>query len=578
MKKFQKRLSNFFLLFLLAFRNLIRQKRRNSLLGFAMAFGLAILIVTSSFSIGISDLFLNKYMVMTSGHLEFSITERAGVKTEIIRDQERYLNFLQNHIQGIKYIREAISTWARVIGIGKAEGLNISGVDKEELDNQRGLYQAVAGSLEEFLSSDDGVMLYEKKAEALNVKIGDTLQAKFNTIHGQSQAARYTVKCILKGGNLFEEITLLVNLSRLKKDLGLDPFETKKLQVILKDVKTAVPAADKLHELLTPRLAVVQTVPNKQGERTLLGCPTTNHIAPSPLFKIERGYYRANKRGEAIVSEEWAKNHSFKLGEKVPFTYETKYQGKRTLNLTITGIFKSDLLKDKVVLLTRTTHFKNYYDYLPRDYDETSIEKWLSSEAFDALEKEWRVLRRSPTTEDLMVKFAELNKYKWQGQAIDIRTMREIGSQMLQLEQGLIFLIVIALTVILGIVVIGIINTLTLSIRERKTEIGTIRSIGMYRGDILVLFVLEYIQLAFFSGLIGIVMALVIMKLLAIPHIEATSSMSLFLYDGHLYFLKSSKSIVAFLLVLVTVTGIAAFLPSYKASKLNPAQALGKYE
>lgn len=573
-----KKLSTVSLLFLLAFRNLIRQKRRNFLLAFAMAFGFTILIVTSSFSTGISDLFLNKYMMMASGHLELSITERAGVKTEIIRDRERYHKFLQDHIKGIKYIRESVSTWARVIGIGKAEGLNISGVDKVELENRRASYQVIAGSLDDFLASSDGVMLYEKKAKALNVKVGDILQAKFNTIHGQSQATKYTVKCILKGGNLFEELTLLVSMKKLKEDMGLDSFESKKLQVILENPKTAASSADKLHALLKPRLAVIQTLPDEKGENILLLCPKTNCL---DLFEMVSGQYRANKPGEVIVSQELAKTHALKIGDNLPLTYETKYQGTRTLNLTIAGVFISDQFKGNIALLTRPTHFKNYYDHLPKEFD-LSTSKWQSlftnGLLKDALEKEWQLLRRSPTAEDLMIKFAELNKYKWQGQALDIRTMWETGGQILQLEQGLNFLVLIALMIILGIIVIGIINTLTLSIRERGQEIGTMRSIGMFRGDILVLFILEYVQLAFFAGLTGIGASLVLMKLLAWPEIEATSTMSMFLYDGHLYFLKNPQAVMFFFFVLVMVTAMAAFWPSYKASRMKPAEALRKYE
>ena len=539
------------LISLLAFRNLIRQRRRNILLGFAMTFGLAVLIVVASFSTGISDLFLNKYMVMMSGHVELSITERAGVKGEIIRDVEYYRQFLQQNIDGIKYIRQSVGTWARVIGIGKAEGLNITGVDRSELARERGLYQEAAGSLDDFLAVSDGVALYEKKAKALNVKIGDTLQAKFNTMAGQSQAAKYTVKCILKGDNLFQEMTLLVDMETLKKDLGLAPFETKKLQVILHDANTSTAAADKVHRLIKPQLAAIEAKVEGKSHTAILLCPKNPKTNQAALFEVVRGQYHKEHRDGAIVPLGWAKAHGLSLGQRQRFTYETKYQGLRTLDLEITGFFKSDLLEGDLVLLSRKTHFKNYYDYLPGAPPDVASPRWQSVVAAgDRLEKEWRLLRRSPTTQDIMVKFAELNKHRWEGQALDIRTMQETGSQMLQLEQGLIFLVGPALIVILGIVVIGIINTLRMSIRERGQEIGTMRSIGMPRRQVLGLFIMEYVQLALLAGVAGIFLALAVMKVLAWPTIEADSSMSMFLYDGHLYFLKDYGSIALFWIVM----------------------------
>ena len=52
----------------LAFRNLIRQRRRNLLLGVAIAFGTMILILANSFSRGITDTLLNKIVVQMTGH------------------------------------------------------------------------------------------------------------------------------------------------------------------------------------------------------------------------------------------------------------------------------------------------------------------------------------------------------------------------------------------------------------------------------------------------------------------------------------------------------------------------------
>ena len=562
----------------LAFRNLVRQKRRNILLGFAMAFGLTILIVTFSFSAGTSDLFLNKYMAMVSGHLEFSITERAGIKGEVIRDKERYKNLLQKNINGIKYIRETVSIWARVIGIGKAEGLNISAIDKVEMDNIRGIYQVSKGSLEDFLNTENGAMLYEKKAKSLNVKIGDTLHARFKTIHGQFQAIKYTVKCILKGGNMFQEWNLFVNLNKLKRDLGLDAFETKKLQVILNDANDSVAQANKLHSLMRPKAAVIEAklLTKKNEETILLACPKTNG---NKIFEIIRGDYNPQNSLEAIVSEDLAKKLQIVVGPNLHFNYKTKYQGNRDLSLKITGIFKSDMLKGNIVLLSRQTHFKNYYDHLPRDYNDFSSLAWQSIlNAQESIEQEWRLLRRSPSSQDLMVKFAELNKYKWKGQALDIRTMQEAGSQMLQFEQGLNFLVGIALVIILGIIVIGIINTLALSIQERQDESGTMRSIGISRLGLMLLFIMEYLLLALIAGFIGVIGAFLSIGLLSLPTIEATSTMSLFLYDGHLYFLIDYLAILSFWIAMIMVTAVAAFWPSYKAAKISPAQAFRKYE
>ena len=79
------------LLIRLSLRNLLRQKRRNILLGSAMAIGVAILVVANSFSHGISDIMFNKVMRYVTGHVAIRFNERGGVMREIFRDRARVL-------------------------------------------------------------------------------------------------------------------------------------------------------------------------------------------------------------------------------------------------------------------------------------------------------------------------------------------------------------------------------------------------------------------------------------------------------------------------------------------------------
>ena len=53
--------------FRIAFRNLIRQKKRNGLLGFAIAFGMVVLIISNSFAAGLTDIFMHKIMAFLTG-------------------------------------------------------------------------------------------------------------------------------------------------------------------------------------------------------------------------------------------------------------------------------------------------------------------------------------------------------------------------------------------------------------------------------------------------------------------------------------------------------------------------------
>ena len=77
----------------ISIRNLFRQKRRNLFLGIGIAFGVAVLVIATSFSTGITDILLNKIVSNVFGHINVSITEKSTINSHI-RDKERILKII----------------------------------------------------------------------------------------------------------------------------------------------------------------------------------------------------------------------------------------------------------------------------------------------------------------------------------------------------------------------------------------------------------------------------------------------------------------------------------------------------
>lgn len=73
--------------------------------------------------------------------------------------------------------------------------------------------------------------------------------------------------------------------------------------------------------------------------------------------------------------------------------------------------------------------------------------------------------------------------------------------QMLSILYGLLALAVI-------IAILGIVNTLTLSVIERRQEIGMLRAVGTQRGQIRTMIILESVQIAVFGAVAGMVVGL----------------------------------------------------------------------
>ncbi len=129
-----------------------------------------------------------------------------------------------------------------------------------------------------------------------------------------------------------------------------------------------------------------------------------------------------------------------------------------------------------------------------------------------------------------------------------------------------------AFGILLVITMVGIGNTFRMMLIERTREIGTMRALGMQRREVLLVFLYEAIFLGLAGSVAGILVAILvgfISQLLPISGIN-----SLFLLRGHLSFLIDFIMVGVVLVSLIALSLIAAYSPSRRASRLDPAAAL----
>jgi ABC-type lipoprotein release transport system permease subunit len=162
---------------------------------------------------------------------------------------------------------------------------------------------------------------------------------------------------------------------------------------------------------------------------------------------------------------------------------------------------------------------------------------------------------------------------------VDVTTWRDEVSFLTWILTGFNALTWFLTAILVGVIAVGIMNVLWAAVRERTREVGTLRAIGMSRGKVLALFLLEAWLLGLFATSAGAalgVLTVVALDLAALP-VPFEAARSILLSDT-LHLAISPLQILASILVLSTLTALSALWPAARAATLRPVQALAHVE
>lgn len=119
----------------------------------------------------------------------------------------------------------------------------------------------------------------------------------------------------------------------------------------------------------------------------------------------------------------------------------------------------------------------------------------------------------------------------------------------------------------------GIINTLIIAVMERTKDIGLQKALGMSREKIFALFSFESIFIGFWGAMLGILGG-ILAGTLANFYLARTYFES---FEGYKLFVFTPLSMLFIMLLVCVIAFLAGVLPAFRASRLNPIEAL-RYE
>lgn len=575
------------IIFKISLRNLVRQKRRNLLLGLGIAFGMCLLVLANSLGSGISDLLLNGMVESFSAHIFVKRIEKDEKKWNIIRDKEWLKQSILENVDGVKVIREKISAHGKALGNGKSLYISVIGIDPQEA-----FYQGtpvLAGKMADLLNPkiENPIALYGQMAEKLNVQVNDIIRMRFESVYGQVQTARFTVVAIMKAINPFLNMLSYCHFDILKPLMGYSENETNCLRVILdsvSDPQRAIEQANRLHNALQPGAAgYIGTIHHRDRSQTetvvavLPGQDVYQKMAS--LFDITAGDLESTFQDEhkVVLSQATARSLGIGVGDEVQSAYATR-SNKMFLrkNYQVGAIFKAnEIMKPDMMFIHADQMYETVFPSPPEQWAKISSD----SAIFPVLLKQWTLLDRTLDQTSSEKKYQKLGLTNWRGAILDVQTIHEVSSDVLEFEKAISLITIIGVVILFFIIQIGVVNTLRMTIRERTREIGTVRAIGMHRREVQWMFITEVTLLTLFACLAGIAVAFILMGILrTIPINAGGSEMGFFLMNNHLYFVTRLRELVRNLVLILGIAFLTAYFPSRKAARLSVVEALRHYE
>jgi len=154
----------------------------------------------------------------------------------------------------------------------------------------------------------------------------------------------------------------------------------------------------------------------------------------------------------------------------------------------------------------------------------------------------------------------------------------EVFNLMMQVHQfeiitlGLKILMGFIGTLTLGIGGVGLMNIMLVSVTQRTREIGVQKALGAPRRYILLQFLAEALTITFIGGVLGVVLAYVVA--LSVGRLTLYSAFAKNGEAGDIRLIIAPGTLIASTLILGAVGLVSGMVPAFRASRLDPIEAL----
>jgi putative ABC transport system permease protein len=343
----------------------------------------------------------------------------------------------------------------------------------------------------------------------------------------------------------------VASIDSLPLTLNLSDKAEKKLEQTMKNIPEI--------ESFSPRIKFGGMFSNfiETTNIRMNGVDPEKEIATVPLFlsRVKQGE-KSIKEGEILIPELLANGMKTKVGDTVVVIATNRDGSVNGKQFVVGGIIES----------VTGPGGRDGYMHIKDAMEVLRLEEREISEVAVRIKDFDRLNTVSSRLDEMLS--AELDK---QGKPIfDVRSWEKLSpfynvARMIDVMTFFIKLMLIA------IVLVSIMNVMIMAVFERIREIGTISAIGTMPQKILSLFLIEGFSLGVFGAVVGNILALAIVFLINLVKItfnfgrQSGLVLSPSLNTGDILLISA---------IVISVSVAAALQPAFKASRMEPVEAL----
>lgn len=268
---------------------------------------------------------------------------------------------------------------------------------------------------------------------------------------------------------------------------------------------------------------------------------------------IEGKYFEGMKRNPVLISQRTADKYRVKLRSKLVLTIQDIDGEIIAGAFRVVGIYKSE-----------NGVFDDNHLYV----DQSDLRRMMK---IDEGLHEIAVLLNDHDLADPMA-----IKYKEQYKDLEVMSWLDLATGM----RMMVGMIDTYLYYIVGIILIAllfsILNTMLMAVLERVREIGMLMAVGMTKGKVFMMIMLETVMLSLIGGPLGLLISWAFVTHFGANGIDLGGAYDDYGFSSIVYPYLDNQSYIEVTYMVVVMAVIAAIYPAIKALNLNPVEAIRK--